>query len=54
MWPIGVAMALGQLAGARLGASVVTRRGARIIRPMIVVVSVTMLCRYAWQKGLLG
>lgn len=54
VWPIGVAMALGQCVGARLGASVVTRRGARIIRPMIVVVSVTMLCRYAWQKGLLG
>ncbi len=53
-WPVGLAMAAGQVVGARAGASVVTRRGARLIRPTIVIVSVAMLCRYAWQKGLLG
>ncbi|MCP3866520.1 MAG: TSUP family transporter [Gammaproteobacteria bacterium] len=39
VWSIGLIMAGGQLIGARLGARLVIRNGARIIRPLIVVVS---------------
>ncbi len=50
IWRIGAAMILGQLIGAWLGARVIVRGGARIIRPMIVSVCVLMLGRYLWQR----
>ncbi|MFD2251245.1 hypothetical protein FHS82_000397 [Pseudochelatococcus lubricantis] len=42
---IGVAMGLGQYAGARLGARMALRNGARIIRPLLVTVSCAMAAR---------
>ncbi len=40
LWGIGLTMATGQFIGAHLGARMVLRRGARLIRPLIVVVSI--------------
>jgi uncharacterized membrane protein YfcA len=47
-------MILGQITGAYLGAYVMIRGGARLIRPLIVIMCLGMLARYAVQKGLLG
>jgi len=54
VWLVGLAMLLGQVVGAYLGAHVVIRGGARLIRPLIVIMCVGMLARYAWQKGFWG
>ncbi|MDD3445514.1 MAG: TSUP family transporter [Zavarzinia sp.] len=42
VWIVGGAMALGQLIGAQIGAHLVVRVGARIVRPVLVVVSVAL------------
>ena len=39
VWGVGLVMAAGQLIGARVGARLVVRKGGRIIRPLIVIVS---------------
>lgn len=44
-WKIGLVMAVGQFLGARVGASLVLRDGARIIRPMIVLMSLAITTR---------
>lgn len=44
-WGVGAAMAVGQALGARLGARSVLRRGAGLVRPALVVVSVALSVR---------
>lgn len=39
-WELGLVMAVGQLIGGRIGAHQVHRRGARMIRPLIVIVCI--------------
>jgi uncharacterized protein len=49
--PLGLAMGLGQFFGARLGARMAIRSGARLIRPLLVIVSLAMagkLIHDAW------
>ncbi len=41
-WKVGLAMGAAQFLGARLGASVAMRQGARLIRPMLVVVCIAL------------
>jgi uncharacterized protein len=48
-WAVGLAMGLAQMAGAALGAKLAMRVGARLIKPLIVVVSVAMALRLLWQ-----
>jgi uncharacterized membrane protein YfcA len=48
-WGVGLAMAVGQIAGASLGARVAMRVGARLIKPLLVVVSTGMALRLLWQ-----
>lgn len=48
-WMTGFAMALGQIAGAALGARVAVRLGAGLIRPLLVVTSTAMALRLVWQ-----
>lgn len=48
-WGVGLAMALGQIAGASLGARVAMRVGARLIKPLLVFVSTAMALRLLWQ-----
>jgi uncharacterized protein len=45
VWPVAIAMAVGQLAGGYLGAMTGIRFGARLIRPVVVVVSVILALR---------
>ncbi|MGF1685731.1 TSUP family transporter [Photobacterium japonica] len=42
IWEVGLAMAVGGFLGARMGAKVVVTRGRQFIRPMVVLVSMTM------------
>ena len=42
LWTVGLIMGLGQVIGAQLGASLAIRNGAKIIRPLLVVVCVGM------------
>ncbi|ODU62595.1 MAG: hypothetical protein ABT13_00775 [Pelagibacterium sp. SCN 68-10] len=45
LWPAALAMAVGQLAGGYLGALTGIRFGARLIRPLVVVVSLILAGR---------
>ena len=45
VWPAALAMAAGQLVGGYLGARIGIRFGARIIRPLVVVVSIALALR---------
>jgi len=42
VWPAAIAMAIGQLVGGYIGARTGIRFGARVIRPLVVVVSIAM------------
>jgi uncharacterized protein len=46
----GLIMGAGQLLGARVGAKMVIRRGARFIRPLFVAVAIAMSVRLLWQN----
>ncbi|SDJ01141.1 TSUP family transporter [Aliiruegeria lutimaris] len=44
-WATGLVMAVAQIAGARLGAGLAMRKGARLIKPLLVVVSLLLAGR---------
>ncbi|HUK83614.1 MAG TPA: TSUP family transporter [Verrucomicrobiae bacterium] len=46
----GLTMGAGELLGARLGAKMVIRRGARFIRPIFIAVALAMSVRLLWQN----
>jgi len=48
-WGVGLTMSLAQIAGATLGAKMAMKIGARLIKPLIVTVSVAMALRLLWQ-----
>lgn len=48
-WGLGLAMAAAQVVGARLGARMAMKRGARLIRPLLVTVSTLLAARLIWQ-----
>ncbi len=48
-WGIGIAMGLAQVAGASLGARLAMKRGARLIKPLLVVTSTALAVRLIWQ-----
>ena len=45
VWPAGLAMAAGQILGGYIGARTGIRFGARLIRPLVVVVSIALAVR---------
>ncbi|HME86070.1 MAG TPA: TSUP family transporter [Roseiarcus sp.] len=49
--PAGLAMAVGAFLGARLGAHAALRHGARVVRPLIVVVSCAMALKLMSAPG---
>ncbi len=49
-WPAAIAMAIGQLAGGWLGAMTGIRFGAKLIRPLVVVVSVILALRLIFVR----
>jgi hypothetical protein len=48
-WPVGLAMGAAQFAGAQVGSRLAVRIGARVIRPLLVTVSVALALRLLWQ-----
>jgi uncharacterized protein len=50
LWKTALAMGLGQFFGARLGAKFAMRNGAKIIKPLLVLVCVALAARLAWQS----
>ncbi|MTJ80417.1 MAG: TSUP family transporter [Telmatospirillum sp.] len=54
IWMVGLVMVGGQVIGAYAGAHAAIKGGARLIRPVIVVVCFAMVLRYFWQKGMLA
>ncbi len=48
-WIAGLCMGAGQVIGAQLGARVAAGRGARVIKPLLVVVSTGMALRMMWD-----
>jgi hypothetical protein len=45
IWKVGLIMAVGQAIGARMGARLVVTKGAVIIRPALVIISVLLTIR---------
>ncbi|MDP2700402.1 TSUP family transporter [Thalassospira sp.] len=65
VWMLGLVMAGGQIVGAIIGSHMVVRIGARMIRPLLVVVSVAISIKlifdqygsdisYLWQQAMIG
>jgi uncharacterized membrane protein YfcA len=50
VWTVGLAMAVGQWAGAWVGAHLVVRHGARLVRPLLVAVSLLLSLRLLVQQ----
>ncbi len=50
VWSVGLAMAIGQWAGAWVGAHLVIRHGARLVRPLLVAVSLLLSLRLLVQQ----
>ena len=50
LYAAGLAMALGQVLGARLGASLVLRRGARFVRPVFIAVVVITTTKLLYDR----
>ena len=50
LWKTALAMGVGQFFGARLGAKFAMKNGAKIIKPLLVIVCVLLAARLAWQS----
>ena len=50
-WEIGLVMAVGQIIGGRVGANLAIANGARLIRPLLVIMTVAMALRLIFQGG---
>jgi uncharacterized membrane protein YfcA len=48
-WTVGLAMGFAQLVGATLGAHATMRVGARLVRPMVILVCIALAVRLALQ-----
>ncbi len=49
IWALGFTMALGGVTGAWLGARAALKFGAQVIRPLLVITSLTLTSRLLWQ-----
>lgn len=50
LWDIGLAMAIGQLLGARLGARMVISQGVNLVKPLLVGISLLICIRMVWLE----
>ena len=48
-WFTGIAMGIAQIGGAALGAKVAQNKGARIIKPLLVITSVSLALKLLWD-----
>ncbi|WP_269747035.1 TSUP family transporter [Elstera litoralis] len=49
LWGLGVILAAGQFIGARFGAKLVLSKGAKLVRPMLVIMSLAITARLLAQ-----
>ncbi len=49
LWSAGLAMAVGQYLGARVGSRLVVSHGTKLIRPLLVGISLVISLRLIWQ-----
>lgn len=49
LWLLGLCMAIGAIAGGWLGSHTAIRFGARVIRPLLVTISLLLTCRLIWS-----
>jgi len=54
LWQVGLIMGVGQFIGARLGSKMVVSKGSKIIRPLLVAMSLIMSARLLWQHYFVG
>ena len=50
VWPIALAMAVAAFLGAQLGARAAVRVGAKLVKPMIVIVCFALALKLIWDK----
>ncbi|GJA21464.1 hypothetical protein KAM336_44850 [Aeromonas caviae] len=50
MWSVGLCMALGQFIGARMGSKLVLKKGVKLIKPLLVTVSLVMSAKLVWSQ----
>ncbi|MEX0305677.1 MAG: hypothetical protein AB3N24_24930, partial [Leisingera sp.] len=48
-WITGLLMGMAQIAGARAGAGLARKQGARLIKPLLVLTSVTLAAKLLWD-----
>lgn len=48
-WVVGLCMGIAQIAGARAGAGLAQEKGARLIKPLLVLTSVTLAAKLIWD-----
>lgn len=51
LWKIGFVMMAGQFIGGTLGARMVLTKGKRIIRPLLVIISFSMVTKMLYEQG---
>jgi uncharacterized protein len=54
VWIIAIVMACGMVTGGAIGARLVLRHGTRMIKPLLIVMSLAMSARLLWQNGTLA
>jgi uncharacterized membrane protein YfcA len=45
VWSVGLVMAIGQFLGARVGSQLVLNQGARLVRPLLVMMSLAITAK---------
>ncbi|WP_420004734.1 TSUP family transporter [Arenibacterium sp. LLYu02] len=48
-WLTGLAMGLAQVAGARVGAGLAQKQGAKVIKPLLVLTTITLAAKLIWD-----
>lgn len=51
VWSLGLIMMLGQFIGANMGAKMVLSKGKKLIRPMVVLMSLIMASKMIYEQG---
>ncbi|MBB3168643.1 TSUP family transporter [Simiduia aestuariiviva] len=49
VWMVGLVMAVGQFAGGRVGAKLVFTKGAALVKPLLITLSLTLSAKLLWD-----
>ncbi|UJF17532.1 TSUP family transporter [Vibrio sp. SS-MA-C1-2] len=50
LWAIGLTMAAGQIIGAKIGSGLAVKNGSKLIKPVLVTVSIAMSTKLIWEQ----